>query len=651
MATCRGCGGSHFASEALCPRTKRPISEGHWGSLVGPYRVGKLLGAGGFGAVHAAEDTRTGVTVALKLLHPELVTDRDTIDRFIREAEVTARAGNPHIVRVLEASFTERAVYVALELIAGDTLANTLRGGALPAEQAVDIAIQMLDGLAVAHALGIIHRDVKPANVFLADTPDEPRSLVKLLDFGIGRLLGADEHQRLTRTGTQLGTPHFMAPEQVIDAKRADARADLYAVAVTLFAMLSATRPYGQAAIGEWIALITRGTPAPPVTSPFGRLPPLLVEVVAIGLSLDPARRFQDAGSFARALLDSLPSSKASTRALPAIAATATFQHAPNRRPSPLASEEPTRRPSRVSLLPVYVGTPEPPTATVRHSVQPPPTASAPPKRAPLLLGGVLLVVAMLGAAGAFVAGLILVRVGRASTRPALALQFPPPAPPTVALPNVGAAPPTPVLMAVALPALPAIALNAGALPAGAPPAGALPAGAPPAGALPAGALPAAAVRPTAAPPPVPTTRASARSSNRVAPADAEALTPAPEARPEQVRVQVPFGQGVRFLPPRAMPGTELDLSTIRALATDRLGRFDRCRVPGRPSRASVQFLVLGNGSAGGRLGVGFPSPSTPNEAQVSTCVALVFRQLAEGAHLTAGRGGEFTLTADLDAR
>lgn len=172
-----------------------------------------------------------------------------------------------------------------------------------------------------------------------------------------------------------------------------------------------------------------------------------------------------------------------------------------------------------------------------------------------------------------------------------------------------------------------------------------------PAGALPAGALPSAAMRPAAALPPAAAPRARARKPNLVAQAEAEALTPAPEARQEQARPQAPFGQGVRFLPPRAMAGADVDLSTIRALATDRLGRFDRCRVAGRATRASVQMLVLGDDGAGGRLGIGFPSPSTPNDAQVSECVGFVFRQLATGAHLTSGRGGNFTLTADLDPR
>ena len=395
-ARCLGCGGTHFAGERLCPRTRRPVEEGAFGSLVGPYRVGKLLGAGGFGSVHVADDTRDGTSVALKLLHPELVADPAMLDRFTREAEVTIRAGNPHIVRVLEASFSGRSVYVALELLSGETLANALRGGSLEAERAVDIAIQMLDGLAVAHAAGVIHRDIKPANVFLADEPDAPGSLVKLLDFGIGRMLAADQNQRLTRTGAQLGTPHFMAPEQVADAKRADARADLYAVAVTLFAMLSGERPYGNASIGEWIALVTAGTAPPRVTSSLGPLPPALVDALAVALSVEPARRFQDAGAFARALLDSLPNSPARTRKLPALATTPTF-HTPPVWPAPAGDVRATAAPPAVDAA----------RQAARVSAAAPRPATSPRGVTVVLIGAVIVVAFLLGAGVATAAGLV----------------------------------------------------------------------------------------------------------------------------------------------------------------------------------------------------------------------------------------------------
>lgn len=316
LVTCRGCGAEHFAYEAKCPITGRVVGDGPVGTLVGPYRVGKLIGMGGFGTVHVADDTRDSSKVALKLLHASLVRDPSIVERFAREAEATARAGNPHIVRVLDASFTNQCVYVALELLRGVTVASALRSGPMPVTEAVDIAIQALDGLAVAHDMGVIHRDIKPGNIFLAEENGVPRSCVKLLDFGIGRMLEDDKDARLTRTGMQLGTPHFTAPEQVLDAKRATERADLYSIAATLFMMISGERPYGNISPAEWLIQMANHTPVRRVQSPFGVVSKELADAVAIGLSIEPAQRFQSARAFARALLDSTPDAPSATRVL-----------------------------------------------------------------------------------------------------------------------------------------------------------------------------------------------------------------------------------------------------------------------------------------------------------------------------------------------
>lgn len=316
LVTCRGCGAEHFAYEAKCPVTGRVVHDGPVGTLIGPYRVGKLIGLGGFGTVHVAEDTRDSSKVALKLLHASLVRDPAIVERFAREAEATARAGNPHIVRVLDASFTNQCVYVALELLRGVTVASALRSGPMPVTEAVDIAIQALDGLAIAHDMGVIHRDIKPGNIFLAEENGIPRSCVKLLDFGIGRMLEDDKDARLTRTGMQLGTPHFTAPEQVLDAKRATERADLYSIAATLFMMISGERPYGNISPAEWLIQMANHTPVRRVQSPFGVVSKELADAVAIGLSIEPAQRFQSARAFARALLDSTPDAPSATRML-----------------------------------------------------------------------------------------------------------------------------------------------------------------------------------------------------------------------------------------------------------------------------------------------------------------------------------------------
>lgn len=289
------------------------------GSLVGPYQLEKVLGSGGFGSVFAARDRRSNKEVALKLLNSELVSDAELVERFRREAEVTVRAGNPHIVRVLDASLSSECAYVALELLRGESLSQVVKRGPMLAARAVDIVVQVLDGLALAHAQGVIHRDIKPANIFLVDEPGSDAPLAKILDFGIGRMLQAAPDSRLTRTGASLGTPYFMAPEQVADTKRADVRADLYSVAVTLYLMISGEAPYGRITPGEWLQKIARREMALPLTSSLEVLPPALVEAVAMALSMDPNDRFNNAGAFARALVETMPHSATSARELPAL--------------------------------------------------------------------------------------------------------------------------------------------------------------------------------------------------------------------------------------------------------------------------------------------------------------------------------------------
>ena len=267
----------------------------------------------------AACDTRSNVEVALKLLNTDLVGDEELVERFRREAEVTVRAGNPHIVRVLDASLSDKQAYVALELLRGESLSQVVKRGPMRAARAVDIMVQVLDGLSLAHAQGVIHRDIKPANIFLVDEPGSDEPLAKILDFGIGRMLQSTPDSRLTRTGASLGTPYFMAPEQVVDTKRTDVRADLYSVAVTLYLMIAGEPPYGRVTPGEWLQKITRRETAIPLSSPIEVLPPTLVEAVAMALAMDPNDRFNNAGAFARALVETMPHTMTSARELPAL--------------------------------------------------------------------------------------------------------------------------------------------------------------------------------------------------------------------------------------------------------------------------------------------------------------------------------------------
>jgi serine/threonine-protein kinase len=300
-------------SRAVAPMQKQePRAAGL--RRLGPYAIESILGRGGFGTVYRARDERTDEAVALKVLHPAVASDPALLRRFLEEAATTSHADSPHAVRVVDAHENlEGHACIAFELLDGETLeAHIRREGTLAPDEAIDIAVQLLDGLEVAHERGVVHRDIKPANLFLVNDGMRTRC-VKILDFGVGRL-ASSERARLTATGTSIGSPFYMAPEQMVDSAGADARADLYAVAVCLFRMLSGALPHGEGPASAWLTFVAQGASAPRVCSPRTELPESLVEAVAIGLSPRPERRWQNATAFARALLDSLPGASAPTR-------------------------------------------------------------------------------------------------------------------------------------------------------------------------------------------------------------------------------------------------------------------------------------------------------------------------------------------------
>ncbi len=312
--------GSFGHAPSMAPSVRRsanvdgPRESGVQPLHIGPYRIDGTLGRGGFGTVHRALDTRSGVAVALKVLHREVAADPNMLRRFLREAQTTSAADNPHVVRALDMhEDLDGHACIAFELLTGETLeARLRREGVLSPHEAVDFAIQILDGLEVAHERGIVHRDVKPANLFLV--ADELRTpCVKILDFGIGRLAYA-EGTKLTETGASMGSPFYMAPEQAFDSSSADARADLFGTAVCLYRMLSGRLPHGDGPASAWLTFIAQGQLAPRVSSPHGDLPAPLVEAVALGLSPRPEARWQNATAFSSALLDSLPGASAPTR-------------------------------------------------------------------------------------------------------------------------------------------------------------------------------------------------------------------------------------------------------------------------------------------------------------------------------------------------
>ena len=213
----------------------------------GKYRIVRLIGDGGMGAVYEAHHQLLDTKVALKFLHPELVKRSGLATRFLQEARVSARIQSPHVTRVTDVDQTpEGSPFIVMELLSGEGLQQLLdRRPKLPRDQAIDFALQILSGLEAAHALGVVHRDLKPDNVFI--TPSGGGPVLKLLDFGIAKLRDTNEYKKgLTRPGAVMGTPEYMAPEQLYAADQVDHRADLFSLGVMLYEMLSGERPaYG----------------------------------------------------------------------------------------------------------------------------------------------------------------------------------------------------------------------------------------------------------------------------------------------------------------------------------------------------------------------------------------------------------------------
>ncbi|MBN2192344.1 MAG: serine/threonine protein kinase [Polyangiaceae bacterium] len=261
----------------------------------GKYRIVRLIGDGGMGAVFEARHEVLGSVVALKFLHAELARRTGLAARFLQEARVSASIQSPHVTRVIDVDQTpDGAPFIVMELLAGESLQQLLdRKLKLPRDQAVDFALQILCGLEAAHALGVVHRDLKPDNVFI--TPSGGGPVLKLLDFGIAKLRQAHEYQRgLTRPGVVMGTPEYMAPEQLYAADRVDHRADIYSLGAMLYEVLSGERPaYGDSA-PEIIAKVTEGQ-VKPLLELLPDLPPGLAAAVHRAIEPDADRRYANA--------------------------------------------------------------------------------------------------------------------------------------------------------------------------------------------------------------------------------------------------------------------------------------------------------------------------------------------------------------------
>lgn len=261
----------------------------------GKYRIVRVIGDGGMGTVYEAHHEVLETNVALKFLHSELAQRAGLGARFLQEARVSARIHSVHVAHVTDVDQTaDGSPYLVMELLHGEPLQQAMdRLGKLPVPQAVDFALQILAGLESAHAIGVVHRDLKPDNVFIVPRTGGP--LLKLIDFGIAKLRASTEFQKgLTRSGVVMGTPEYMAPEQLFAAENVDHRADLYSLGVILFEMLCGRRPADGDDVEAIVAAVVSGK-VRQLKDLDPSLPPGLVNVVERALKPDREARFASA--------------------------------------------------------------------------------------------------------------------------------------------------------------------------------------------------------------------------------------------------------------------------------------------------------------------------------------------------------------------
>ncbi len=274
------------------------------------YRILGRIGAGGMGAVYRVEHLQIGKIAAMKLLHGELSRDQSMVRRFNREARAVSRLSNPHTVSVFDYGRSAGLVYIVMELLSGRDLSNVLREeGPLSPERVACIVAQIASSLSEAHGLGIVHRDLKPQNVFLCEGPEGETDSVKVLDFGLAKLVESrDESLDVTQTqvGVVMGTPHYMSPEQIRD-RPIDHRADIYSLGTVAYRLLTGEPPFQhQKPLG--ILHMHLNEPVPSLTEYDVRLGPV-DRVMRKAMAKEPQERYARVTGFA----DDLSSAIAAT--------------------------------------------------------------------------------------------------------------------------------------------------------------------------------------------------------------------------------------------------------------------------------------------------------------------------------------------------
>jgi serine/threonine-protein kinase len=261
------------------------------GSIVaGKYRIEAPLGEGGMGAVFRAHHELMDKTVALKWLHPRLWDHAEAKERFLREARIVARIRHPNVVEVFDICAEPDGLFMVMELLEGDSLEQLLHAGTLPIPRALQLVLDAMHGVAAAHARGVIHRDIKAENIFIARSASG-HELAKILDFGISKLAPEGDGEQMTKTGATMGTPAYMSFEHISGARDVDERTDVYSFGVLLYRLLTHELPYGSDSFANVaVRLATTRAPAPKLVRP--ELPVQLSDLVMKAMAFEREDRY-----------------------------------------------------------------------------------------------------------------------------------------------------------------------------------------------------------------------------------------------------------------------------------------------------------------------------------------------------------------------
>ena len=324
------------------------------GSTIGDYQIVQILGAGGMGKVYKVRNVISDRVEAMKVLLPNLASDPELADRFMREIKVQASLTHPNIAQLHTAQRVDNQLLMIMEFVEGQALDSVLKTTKIPVRQGVDYICQVLSALSYAHSHGVIHRDIKPANMML--TTD---GIVKLMDFGIAKI-AAD--RTITQAGQTVGSLYYMSPEQIQGAKDLGPRSDLYSLGVSLYEIVTGARPFQGDSDFSIMAAHLQQTPAAPVQYDPS-LPQALNEVILMSIAKEPERRFQTADAFRNALLSVAKDLPVSVDEAATVV-------------RPITNLPPDFTPTRVST-PVAVP-PTPPPAVGRPITSPMPVAAGP---------------------------------------------------------------------------------------------------------------------------------------------------------------------------------------------------------------------------------------------------------------------------------